>query len=988
MATLRRMIEIGIDARKAKQGGKEVEGALDRVTDKTRTGRRELDKYDKQQTKTAAGAKKLARGLGLLFGGFAAVGAIRSTIRTYAQFEEVITTVGQVSGASAAQLAALESVALDLGATTRYSATEAGEGLLFLARAGFTVNEAITAVPATLNLAAAGAIGLGEAADFASNILSAFQLGAEETERVVDTLVKTSNRSNTDVRQLAEAMKYAAPVAGALGIEVENAAAAIGVLGDSGIQGSLAGTNLRGVLSALLKPTTDGQKAIERLVGSLETVNPATNSVTDIFGKFRAAGLSAADAVAIFGRRNAAAALVLTNGVEKIAQLTEENENAKGTAQEFADVLDQTTKGQWKAFISAVQKLQLQIGKRLEPALKLLLNTLTGAARLLGGVTVEGEEASTAAKVLAATVKLVVLTLSAMLGLKVLGWLAKFALGMGKAAFATARLTSASTLLAGALAGLLAFDLGKTLYNEFQVVQEGMAKLINFFQVGWEKVKSTTKILGLFIKKVFFDAIEYSSGIFSDMVDSFGQGLADLEDIIGINLGSGDVRAFSRKLKLDLGFDFNDEFDKVNRAADEAIRGYNAVLDETLRQIEEDFKNRGDDAGRSFMDAYLNTLVKDVDRIAGALIPAGKETKAALDDLLENADLGVDPALLAKLAAYEEEIAGISESMDQLDDSVDKAKQSLADMEAGLVSSLATVGLTQEETARYKLELDATAAAQIAFGDSSEEAANAVTDLLDLFDQLTRRQDEYKRSLQQNELDKQLDMMREEIDLLSLSSEERERQIAINKFSAKALAAYADDQDKANKKIEEFTDLLDKLAENEKLTKLGEEIGDAFGQTFEDIIFGVDSVEDAVEAMVKNVAKTIFNQLVTQQIAGFFGGLFGPGGGFGGLFGGGAAMGGVVKQGSFTAFASGGIVDQPTFFPMSGNRTGLVGEGKLPEAIVPLPDGRSIPVKMEGDGGGTTVNVKMTVVSPNPDAFRASEEQIATELSRKIRRRA
>jgi len=174
--------------------------------------------------------------------------------------------------------------------------------------------------------------------------------------------------------------------------------------------------------------------------------------------------------------------------------------------------------------------------------------------------------------------------------------------------------------------------------------------------------------------------------------------------------------------------------------------------------------------------------------------------------------------------------------------------------------------------------------------------------------------------------------------------------------------------------LQRVNDLLDQLDRTEQFRAMSESIGSTMAGAIEDVVFQVGSLEDVMENMVRNVAKTIFNTLVTQQLASFFTGLVGGGFGLGGG-GGGAKL-----------FAKGGIINSPQFIGLAGGIPAIGGESG-PEAVVPLPDGRRIPVQMRGGGGGGNVVVNMTVVTPNSDSFRRSERQVTSALSGQLRRR-
>jgi TP901 family phage tail tape measure protein len=353
-------------------------------------------------------AKGAGRVVSQIFVGLGAAAAVRDMIRVTAKFEQSMSTLRSVTGSTGAEMDALISKARELGATTRYSASEATDALVFLARAGFTAEESLAAVGSTLDIATVGMLSLGQAADYASNIVKQFNLIAEDTGRVGDILVTTSNASNTNIQQLAEAMKMAGPIAGALGKSIEETAASVGVLGDSGIQATMAGTNLRGVFAALLGPTDAGKAAFKRMGVALDDVNPASRDLVDIFRALRDGGMEAADALDIFGRRNAAAALILARSAERVDELTEANERSAGAAREAAKIMEDNLAGAFKTLRSTIEEVYLKMGDRgLTGSLRSLVDTGTAATRILFDMASAEEKASGGAQALAVAMKAV-----------------------------------------------------------------------------------------------------------------------------------------------------------------------------------------------------------------------------------------------------------------------------------------------------------------------------------------------------------------------------------------------------------------------------------------------------------------------------------------------------------------------------------------------------------------------------------------------------
>ena len=315
-----------------------------------------------------------------------------NSVTVAASFEQAMAKVGAISGATETEIATLTSTARDLGATTSFSASEAAEGMQFLAMAGFDTNEVVSAMPGLLSLAAATATDLGSAADITSNILSGFGMQATEAGRVADLMAYAASNANTDVGQLGEAMKYAAPVASSLGISIEDTAAAIGFMSDAGIQGGMAGTALRGMMIRLAAPTTGAAKAIADLGLNLYTADGALRPLPELVSEFergmagmtdqqRAAALQTIIGTEAIGGFNA----LLLRGGDALQGFSDELGRSGGTAQRMADVQMATLQGRMSSLGSAAESLQISLGTAALPALSALADGATTVVRGLDG---------------------------------------------------------------------------------------------------------------------------------------------------------------------------------------------------------------------------------------------------------------------------------------------------------------------------------------------------------------------------------------------------------------------------------------------------------------------------------------------------------------------------------------------------------------------------------------------------------------------------
>jgi TP901 family phage tail tape measure protein len=306
-----------------------------------------------------------------------AIRQVASAAKLFADFEYALAAVEAVSQSTRSEMAALTAQARELGETTMFTASQAGNAMEFLGRAGFKANEILSAMPGLLNLAAAGKLGLADAANIAAQSLRGFNLGAGESTRVADVLASAAANANTDVSQMGEGMVYVAPVAAALGISIERTAAAMGVLSDAGLQSTMAGTGLRRVLSELANPSKAAQVILKGLGLTVAEVDPLTNHLADVVGRLADAGISAADALTIFGDRGGPAMLALTAQAPRLRELTTVLEASEGAAERMAGTMMDTLVGANFELASAIESVKIELGTGLEPSLREAAKELT-----------------------------------------------------------------------------------------------------------------------------------------------------------------------------------------------------------------------------------------------------------------------------------------------------------------------------------------------------------------------------------------------------------------------------------------------------------------------------------------------------------------------------------------------------------------------------------------------------------------------------------
>lgn len=314
-------------------------------------------------------------GLGLLAG------------KTFAGFEQQMARVGAVSGATSGQLVQLTEVAKEMGRTTQFSATQSAEALTFMAQAGMSVTDQIGALPKVLQLAAAGSLELGQAADIVTNVMAGFGLSTEELGHANDVLTVAFTNANTDLSQLGQAFKMAGPVAKAAGISFEETAASLAIMGNAGIQASMAGTSLRGAISRLLNPSGEAADIIERMGLTVTDSAGKMLPLVNIVGQLEEKGLTASQAMTVFGQRAGPAMLALVSqGTDALAEMTNKMETSGGIAQEIAEKQLDTLSGSFLLLKSAAEGVAISVGETLAPHLRTVAGVLTDVSSFLADV--------------------------------------------------------------------------------------------------------------------------------------------------------------------------------------------------------------------------------------------------------------------------------------------------------------------------------------------------------------------------------------------------------------------------------------------------------------------------------------------------------------------------------------------------------------------------------------------------------------------------
>jgi len=383
-----------------------------------------------------------------------------TSLKTATDFTRSMAKVQAVTGATSEEFKDLNDLAKELGRTTQFTASEVASAMSFMGMAGMDTNTIMQALPDTLNLAAAGALDMGTAADIITNIMAGFGQTTDQVGHSVDVLAKTFTSSNTDLVMLGEAMKYAAPVAKGFGLTFEETSAMIGLFGNAGIQASMAGTTLRQGLVQL------DAKAKEFGISIYDSSGKMIPFV-DILKQLESQGLSASDMMELFGIRAGPGMLaLLSQGTGALSGFITELQNSGGTAENIAKVQMEGLHGSITRLKSAFEGLQLTIADQLMPVVEPLIATITEMFRQVSALPGSIKTVVTIMASLAAATGPLLIIIPKLIALKI-AWASSVLPALTSALGATTVAILGMTLaITGIVAGLAMMAFG--IYNLIQ----------------------------------------------------------------------------------------------------------------------------------------------------------------------------------------------------------------------------------------------------------------------------------------------------------------------------------------------------------------------------------------------------------------------------------------------------------------------------------------------------------------------------------------
>lgn len=767
-------------ASSAKSAEKQVETASKQTSEQVKKNNKEIGESSKTASEqsaqywTGAGSKiksilstiTAATATGAVAAGTAAINAGRS-------FEAGMSEVKAISGASRKDLEALTNKAKEMGATTKFSATQASEGLKYMAMAGWNSQQMIAGLPGVMNLAAASGENLGTVSDIVTDALTAMGLKASDSAHFADVLATAASSSNTNVAMMGETFKYAAPVAGALGYNIEDLAQAIGLMGNAGIKSSQAGTSLRSILTRLAKPPKDCANAMEDYGISIKNSDGSMKSLMEVMENMRDSlqGLpkdeQSAAAAALGGQEAMSGLLAIVNASESdFNKLSKAIDNASGVAQDQADIMNDNLQGALYELGSAAESAGIELYDNIkEPAKKAVRAAATEIRSLSTTIKHDGikaivpEETITTVKNLGDAAKSV-----GGGGLKALG---------AAAQFAGENIQVVLPLAAGLLTVVKGYTVIKNITTAFTATQAAMAG-----------ASTGMTLLGTAVKLFTGETIAATTA-----TGLLNAGIAALGGPLGIAILAGGALtarlvaySLTQKKSTTEADKFAQSCKKLKKEQDEVADSIRSMKKENENNVSE-VRTQGVQADNLL--SKLKSLISIQKKDAGTKQQI-KSTVQQLNDILPDLNLQYDEQkdkLNKSTAAIEKNIKALKEQ------AMAKAYQSGMENAAEKVAEAEVAN--QNATEKYTEALEKKNAAQEKFdklekekglGSGNKELAKAAEDLM-----------KYEKSLQTTE--KALDKSEKNLDTAN-----------------KELATYSD-------KFTTQTNYSDFLSNLDKLTK-------------------------------------------------------------------------------------------------------------------------------------------------------------------------
>ena len=985
MASYEAYLGVGIDASGAQAGATQVDAAMGKMAAAAKKAAKETEYYKQELEKAGFAIKAFA----------AATAAL--AIREIGSFTQAMSNAKAMTNASTEDMARLAVVVRDLGASTSFSATQVADAAATFGQAGFSIDKIMGTLPAALDLAAAASVDMATAADIMAGAMASFGMNAEQSTKAADILGAVATTVKTDIRGLGEALKAIGPSAQQVGWTLEDTSAILGVMAQKNLEGSMSGTALKAAIGSLVAPSRIAKAEIKALGMGVDALNPNMVSGVDLFKNLARSTIDAEGVFRIFGREAANGVFAVISSIRELDRVRGVIDKADGSVKKMAETKLDNLWGDVEQLTGALSELALKTGDAgAEGAMRKFVQAATEGVDWLSKMAVEATKSKDTFWLLQSSVELLIFSVGSIVTIQFASWL----IGVSQAAYlayTNAALFSATlyglpiTWVAASLA-ILGFAIYKIATNWEYVGEVSMDVLDDMVYY----TKRTFAAMYIIVKG-FFDGAISGARTLKDLMINIGEQVwfnltKQTDKAAAAQQNFQTILEKHWKALLPIASGFNDELDRMVAPRQNwwapmkegvlnmisAAKGASKGVWGDLEKFMGDAKTApGTDTGKPtrtgtdtkkepFMEGELRNMKLAVE-LAKNLGAAESElyrirlNAQALQEAKENGQKGISAATQKQieqavaLSAEETRLTTIYEARKGLDDNL-KARLKTA---TEAVSVAQNMGASESELLRMQLESQASEAAR----KMGLQGINAeMQTMIDKIVALTGLAADYKETFENDKKTKEYlqglkDQLAEEQKRAELMKQykgdiaEVDTQMKIyNESKQQGINLTAEQIQQAaeliNKKKKLSAEEAAAAEASKKASESQKQWNNQLTSAFKDAIMNSKNLGDALSNLANRVQDMLVNKALDSLLGGMFASMK-------------FAKGAAFQAGGVTAFASGGVVNSPTMFPMRGGM-GLMGEAGA-EAVMPLTRTSNGDLGVKAVGAGTVVNTSINI---------------------------
>ena len=622
----------------------------------------------------------LTKGLTLPLAGIGAM-----SLKTFGGFEKQMNRVKAISGATGGEFMKLKDQAMELGAATIFSASEVAEGQEMMASAGFSVNEIFGAMPGVMDLAAVSSGDMALASEAVASAMNQFGLSGSKAAHVADVYARAAADTNAETADMAEAMKYAGPVAGALGISIEETAAAIGIMSNAGIKGSQAGTTLRSALSRLAAPTSEAKKLMNDLGINVFDANGKMLPMSETIPILQKAFSGLTDQQkqqaieTLFGKTAMSGMLALINSAPgEFDSLTTSLENSTGAAKEMADIMNSGLAGAIEELKGSLETAGIRIGEILSEMAIKAVGAIQSIVDGFNNLSPAMQQAIVMFGLIAAVIGPFLLIFSKIISTIALvkgAFVSLQAVVTGIATTAVPLLKGAFMALGTAIKAVIAFLLA----NPWVAVIALIAAAVTAIIMNWDKIKPALSAIWEAVKSKASQAWETIKTTITNIVDSIRTAVSEK-----FNDMKTKVQSVLDSMKTAVSDKFDDMKSKIQSAMDD--------IKTKVKTAWDDIKSKVTDVLNAIKEAVTSKFNDIKLKVTEVMDNVKKEITNKFNDAKREATNAVNNIKTAITDAFTQVVNTVKNKMRDVVNSVKEGFSNALNAARGFIGRAVSVG--------------------------------------------------------------------------------------------------------------------------------------------------------------------------------------------------------------------------------------------------------------------------------------------------------